>query len=75
LTVIRWLFHVPLSSAGNSRSTVADVIQVIISESANGTPITLPSQDMVLGLLLYNKEINRYRKVKEKEKLFTVQKK
>jgi DNA-directed RNA polymerase subunit beta' len=47
--------HVPLSNAAILGSSVIDACFAQYPEPTNGTPITLPSQDMVLGSLLYFK--------------------
>ncbi len=48
--------HVPLEQCGCPRSAVTDaVLSHNILNPQNGTPITLPSQDMVLGLYYITK--------------------
>ena len=48
--------HVPLSNAAILGSTVIDAcLHTTFLNPQNGTPITLPSQDMVLGLYYITK--------------------
>ena len=65
--------HVPLSNAAVLEAQLLMLASHNILNPQNGTPITLPSQDMVLGSVLYyqRKEINcRQKQYEEKAKHF-----
>jgi DNA-directed RNA polymerase subunit beta' len=56
LMVIRWQFTLPLGSAAILEAQVLMLASHNILNPANGAPITVPSQDMVLGLYYMTKQ-------------------
>jgi DNA-directed RNA polymerase subunit beta' len=56
--VTRWPFHVPLSNQAVLEAQLLMLASHNILNPQNGTPITLPSQDMVLGLYYITKGKN-----------------
>ena len=69
--------HVPLSNAAIMEAQLLMLASHNILNPQNGTPITLPSQDMVLGSVLYfkRKKSTETEKVKGEGKAFYQQKK
>ena len=54
--VTRWLFTLPLGDAAILEAQLLMLASHNILNPANGAPITVPSQDMVLGLYYMTKE-------------------
>ncbi len=54
-TVTRWLCIVPLGNAAILEAQILMLASHNILNPANGAPITVPSQDMVLGLYYMTK--------------------
>jgi DNA-directed RNA polymerase subunit beta' len=66
LTVTRWPFTYRLSQAAILEAQVLMLSAHNMLNPQNGTPITLPSQDMVLGLYYITKERRSTESIKVK---------
>ena len=64
LMVIKWLFTLPLGPEAILKSQLLMLASHNILNPANGSPITVPSQDMVLGLYYMTKAQKVYSKNK-----------
>ena len=53
---IKWLFTLPLGSAAILEAQILMLSSHNILNPANGAPITVPSQDMILGFYYMTKE-------------------
>ena len=54
LMVIKWLFTLPFGPEAILEAQLLMLASHNILNPANGSPITVPSQDMVLGLILHD---------------------
>ena len=55
--VTKWLFHLPLGEAAILEAQLVMLASHNILNPANGAPVTVPSQDMVLGLYYMTKPL------------------
>ena len=63
--------HLPLGSEAILEAQLLMLASHNILNPANGSPVTVPSQDMVLGLYYMTKELSQLKKIKLKEKDLT----